>query len=253
MIKISGVIITYNEEKNIERCLKSLVDVCDEVIVLDSFSTDKTEEICKQFNVKFFQHKFDGHIQQKNRVISYSENDFILSLDADEVLSDKLKSEILKVKENQQFDAYYFNRLNYYCNKKIKHGGWYPDKKIRLWNKNAGKWGGINPHDTVILNEYTKKKYLAGDLLHYSFNSIEQHLNQINKFSSIKAEVSYRNNKKTNLFKILFKPTIKFLIQFIFKLGFLDGFYGFVICKNSAYAEFLKQIKIKEKILKNDK
>lgn len=244
MIKISGVIITFNEEKNIERCLSSIIGIVDEIIVLDSFSTDKTEEICEKFNVKFFQHKFSGHIQQKNRAVSYSENDFVLSLDADEELSEDLKKSILEVKENAEFDAYYFNRLNFFCNKKIKHGGWYPDKKIRLWNKNFGKWGGINPHDNVILQEKASKKHVKGELLHYSFNSIEEHVNQINKFSSIKAISAYNRNKKTNFVTIIFKPAIKFFIQYFLKFGFLDGFYGFVICKNSAHSEFLKQIKL---------
>ncbi|NPA43922.1 MAG: glycosyltransferase family 2 protein [Chlorobi bacterium] len=244
MIKLSVVIITFNEEKNIDKCLLSVKDIADEIIVLDSFSTDKTEEICKSHNVKFFQHKFDGHIQQKNRVVTYAKNEFVLSLDADELLSDKLKKSISEIKETLKFDAYYFNRLNFYCGKEIRHSAWYPDKKIRLWNKNKAKWGGVNPHDTVILQEGAKMQYLKGDLLHYSFTSIEQHINQINKFSSIKAEAAFASGKKTNFLKIIFKPSIKFFIQYFIKLGFLDGFYGLVICKNSAHAEFLKQVKL---------
>ncbi len=246
MEKISAVIITFNEEKNIEQCLKSLSGIADEIIVLDSFSTDKTKEICKKFNVIFKQHAFDGHIQQKNRVIEAAQYNYVLSLDADEVLSKELKKSILEVKQSLSFDSYYFNRLNYFCGKAIKHSGWYPDKKTRLWNKNKAKWGGINPHDMVILEKNASEKYLKGNLLHYTFNSIEEHLNQINKFSTIKATVAFNNKKKTNILKILFKPTVKFFIQYIIKGGILDGFLGFVICRNSAYAEFLKQIKIKQ-------
>ena len=167
--KLSVVIITFNEEQNIERCLQSIVNIADEIIVLDSFSTDKTEEICKKFNVKFHQHKFDGHIQQKNRALGLAENDYVLSLDADEVPNEILLSEIMRIKANLSSDAYYFNRLTNYCGKWIKHCGWYPDQKLRIWNKNKGEWGGVNPHDKVIMQENTSLEYLKGDLLHYSY------------------------------------------------------------------------------------
>ena len=140
IMKLSVVIITYNEEKNIERCLNSVKEVADEIIVLDSFSTDKTEEICKRHAVKFFQHEFNGFSSQKNRASGLAENDYILSLDADEVLSERLKRSILKVKENALFDGYFFNRLNIYCGKPIKFTTWYPDRKLRLWNRKKGEW-----------------------------------------------------------------------------------------------------------------
>jgi glycosyltransferase involved in cell wall biosynthesis len=252
MDKISATIITYNEEKNIERCITSLKEVVDEIIVLDSFSTDKTEEICKKYNVRFIQHKFDGHIEQKNRAVNLAENNYILSLDADEVISEKLKNSILKIKNNLEFDSYYFNRLNFFCGKPIKHGTWYPDKKTRLWNKNKGKWGGTNPHDNVILEKNATKQYLTGDLLHYSFLSINQHITQINKFSSIKAEMAFKTGKQTSLLKIIFKPQFKFVIGYFFRLGFFDGFYGLIIAVNSAHSEFLKQVKLKELHKNND-
>lgn len=252
MNKISAVIITYNEEKNIERCLISLQDVVEEIVVVDSFSIDKTEEICKKHNVRFIQHAFDGHIEQKNRAMNLAKNDYVLSLDADEVISEKLKKSILKIKNNLEFDAYYFNRLNFFCGKAIKHGTWYPDKKTRLWNKNKGKWGGTNPHDTVILEKNTTQQYLTGDLLHYSFTSINQHIAQINKFSTIKAKIAFKAGKKSSIFKIIFRPYIKFIIAYCIRLGILDGFYGLVIAGNSAHSEFLKQVKLKELYKKND-
>ncbi|MBN2890744.1 MAG: glycosyltransferase family 2 protein [Bacteroidales bacterium] len=246
MNKISAIIISYNEEKNIERCLESIIDVADEIIVLDSFSTDKTEEICRKHNVRFEQHIFDGHIEQKNRVMNMASNDYVLSLDADEFLSNELKNSILKAKENLSFDAYSFNRLNFFCGKEIKHGGWYPDKKIRLWNKNKGKWGGKNPHDKVIFNKDAIRTHLKGDLKHFSFHSIKQHVDQINKFSSIKAENDFKAKKRGSFFKIIFKPNFKFFKIYFLKLGFLDGFYGLVIALNSAHSEFLRQVKLKE-------
>lgn len=253
MRALSTVIITYNEEKNIERCLLSVLDISDEVIVLDSFSTDATKDICNKYKVKFFQHAFDGHIEQKNRVVEMAKYNYVLSVDADEVLSGELIKSIQKVKENFNSDSYFFNRQNFFCGKKIKFSGWYPDRKIRLWNKNKAKWGGVNPHDTVILEKNTTKEYLTGDLLHYSFTSINQHINQINKFSDIKAQNDFYKNKKANLFKILFKPSFKFFKTYFIKLGFLDGFYGIVIAYNSAHSEFLRQVKLKELYLKNGK
>ncbi|MBN2662063.1 MAG: glycosyltransferase family 2 protein [Bacteroidales bacterium] len=252
MSKISAVIITFNEENNIERCVNSLNGVVDEIIVLDSFSSDKTPEICKRLNVRFKQHAFDGHIEQKNRVMNMASYDYVLSLDADEFLSDELKSSILQIKSADfTSDAYYFNRLNYYCGKAIKHGAWYPDKKIRLWNKNKGKWGGKNPHDTVILQNYSNKIFLSGDLNHYSFLSVNQHVEQINKFSLIKAQNDFHLKKKPSVFKMILKPLYKFLIAFFFKAGFLDGFYGFVVAINSSHAEFLRHAKLKE-LYKNE-
>ena len=252
MNKISAVIITYNEEKNIEKCLLSLIGIADEIIVLDSFSDDKTEEICKKHKVKFEQHIFDGHIEQKNRVMNMASNNFVLSLDADEFLSDKLKKSILQTKENFNHDAYYFNRLNFYCKKPIKHGAWYPDNKIRLWNKNIGKWGGINPHDSVILNKNSTKKHIKGNLNHYSYNSIEEHITQTNKFSTISAKALFDAGKNSNLLIIFLKTLNIFFKNFVFKLAFLDGFYGIVIGGINTFATFLKYTKLRS-FIQNEK
>jgi len=245
-MKLSVVIITFNEEKNIETCLKSAEAVADEIIVLDSFSTDKTEEICKKFKLRFEQSKFAGYVEQKNAVAALASGDFILSLDADEVLSEKLTSEILQIKQHSQFDAYSFNRLTHFCGTPIRHCGWYPDTKIRIWRRGKGHWGGQNPHDTMILDKDATLKHLSGDLLHYSFHSIEQHLAQINKFSSIKAEIDFKKGKKSNAVKLLVHPAFKFVRCYMLKLGFLDGFYGYVVCKNSAHSTFLKYAKLLE-------
>ncbi|MBN2682017.1 MAG: glycosyltransferase family 2 protein [Bacteroidales bacterium] len=246
MIKLSVVIITYNEEKNIERCLQSVKKIADEIVVLDSFSNDKTEEICSKYNVKFIKNKFEGHIEQKNLAITYAENPYILSLDADEAISEELEKSILEVKSNWDADGYYFNRLTNYCGKWIRHCGWYPDKKLRLWDSRKGCWTGENPHDRYELNAGSEKKYLKGDLYHYSYYSIEDHINQVNKFTKIGAETAVKKGKKASLFKIFFNPLWKFKVDYFFRLGFLDGYYGFVICIISSHATFLKYIKIRE-------
>jgi glycosyltransferase involved in cell wall biosynthesis len=239
MIKISATVITFNEEKNIERCLFSLQDIADEIIVVDSFSIDKTKEICNKFNLIYIENKFDGYVEQKNFALNKTSNEYVLSLDADEVISDELKSEILKIKENCLYDAYSFNRLNNYCGKWIRHCDWYPDRKLRLWNKSKGSWKGINPHDHLEIDKNTTKFHINKNILHYTFTSINQHVNQINNFSEIKAKTLFGNGIKTSILKIIFSPIFKFLKSYVFKLGFLDGFYGLVICINSAHAKFL--------------
>ena len=138
MVSLSAVIITYNEEKNIERCLLSLKGVVDEIVVVDSFSQDRTEAICAQYGVKFIQHAFEGHIQQKNWAITQASSPYVLSLDADEALSDELRQSILEAKNNWTAQGYFFNRLNNYCGQWIRHSGWYPDRKLRLWDARLG-------------------------------------------------------------------------------------------------------------------
>lgn len=243
-MKISGVIITYNEEKNIERCIRSLLPVTDEIVVLDSYSNDRTEEICKMLNVQFSQHKFDGHIEQKNRAVKLAKNDFVLSLDADEELSEKLQKSISENIEIGNYDAFYFNRLNIYCGKKIKTTTWYPDKKIRLWNKKIGQWSGMNPHDTVVLKENSKLKYLKGDLLHYSYHSISEHITQTNKFTDISAETMARNGKRSSIFKIIYKTGFACIKEYFFKYAILGGMYGFIIAFINVFSVFLKYSKL---------
>lgn len=246
MIKLSVTIITLNEEKNIARCLEAAQKVADEIVVLDSYSTDGTEAICKQFGVNFFSHPFENYVTQKNQVAEFASNDYILSLDADEVLSDKLIAEIQKIKENPAADAYILNRLNNFCGTWIKHAGWYPDKKLRLYNKTKGRWTGIKIHEKIEMDAGCTIKTLEGDLLHYTFHSVAQHMDTINKFSTITAQERLEKGKRTNYLRILFKPFFKFISMYFIKLGFLDGFYGLIVCINSAHASFLKEIKLKE-------
>lgn len=245
MPKISAVIITYNEEKNIGKCLESIKDIADEIVVVDSYSTDATEEIVKSFGAKFIQHSFEGHIEQKNWANTKAKYPHILSLDADEIPSERLKESILRVKENWVYDGYYFNRLTNYCGKWIRHTSWYPARKLRLWDSGKGKWGGINPHDKFVMNKGCSSKFLKGDLLHYSYYNINEHLQQINKFSSIIAKAYFDNNQKVNYFHIVLSPAWRLIRDYILKLGFLDGFYGLVICVNAAHETFLKYVKLK--------
>lgn len=246
MNTISAVIITLNEEKNIERCLESLKEIADEIIVVDSFSTDKTKEICTNYEVKFAERKWEGYSNTKNYANSLAQSDYILSLDADESLSPELELSLVNFKNCEEPKTVYrFNRLTNYCGRWIKHGGWYPDKVTRLWKNKAATWKGeIHEH----LSLYSDAIYgeLKGDLYHYSFHTINQHIEQINKFTEIAAAKDFKRGRRTNLMKILVFPKWKFLRDYIIKLGFLDGYYGYLVCKNSAYASFLKYIKLRE-------
>ena len=242
---LSAVIITYNEEKNIERCLESIKDIVAEIVVLDSFSTDKTEEICKSYNVRFEQHVFDDFVNQKNRADQLAQNDYILSLDADEVLSPELRDSIVKVLGNNPDVGYTMNRLTNYCGKWIKTCGWYPDKKLRLYLKDKAKWTGTKIHEKIAITD-GDIQHLGGDLLHYSYHSIADHLNQINKFTRLAAEQRKLKGKNVSILKILFHPFFTFIKKYFIKKGITDGYYGFVISVLSAYGSFLKDIQLRQ-------
>lgn len=247
MPQLSVVIITFNEEKNIARCLNSVKDIADEIVVLDSFSKDKTKEICLAHGVKFFEQAFDGHIQQKNRAITYASYPHVLSLDADEALDETLVQSIKEVKSNWKYDGYYMNRLTNYCGHWVRHCNWYPDKKLRLWDSRKGAWTGINPHDKYELFDGDKNtSHLKGDILHYSYYSVEDHYKQVEYFTNIASKAYIEAGKGAPIYKLFLNPVAKFIDHYILHLGFLDGKAGFLISKISAYATYLKYKKIRD-------
>ena len=246
MIKISGLVITFNEERNIKRCLESLQKVCDEIIVIDSGSIDKTQEICHELGAKVIVNPFQGHIEQKNFAVSNANFDYVLSLDADEELDELLISQIQSLKSNVHFDGVMFNRLTRYVDQWIFHCDWYPDTKLRLWKKTMGKWGGVNPHDIIEMTPESKIIKIKGDLKHYSYNSISEHVIQTNKFTTIAAKAAYNNGVRSSIFKIFTRPILKFLKDYFLRKGFLDGKYGFIICFINSLSALLKYAKIKD-------
>jgi len=243
MPKLSIVIITFNEERNIGRCLESVKDVADEIVVVDSLSTDRTRVICESYSVKFIEHVFEGHIKQKNFAISQATYPHQLSLDADEALSGELVEEIKKVKKSWLNDGYRMNRLSNYCGKWIKHSGWYPDTKLRLYDSRKGKWKGMDPHDKFELDKGTDIGKLKGDILHFTYYTLEEHILQANKFSTIAANELVSKGKRIYFFRVILNPIAKFIRNYFLHLGFLDGFYGFLICQITANETFLKYIK----------
>ena len=237
---LSAVIITFNEERNISRCLNSLLGFVDDIVVVDSFSTDQTIKICQEKGVRVIQNSFEGHIQQKNFAMHQAKNDWILSLDADEALTDELKNSILQVMEQPTKKGYSFNRLTNYCGKWVRHCGWYPDTKTRLVNRNYAKWGGVNPHDKLELNGSNDIGFLSGDLLHYSYYTKEDHYKQIAYFGQIAANELIKKGVRISFFMFYLKVIVQFFKSYFIKLGILDGITGIKISLRSAYATYWK-------------
>ncbi len=244
MTPLSVVVITFNEAKNIVRCLNSVMAVADDVVVVDSFSTDGTQSLAQKLGARVIEHKFEGHIQQKNYAISQAKYPHVLSLDADEALDKILEEAILKVKENWQADGYILQRLTNYCGTWIKHGNWYPDLKLRLWDSRKGAWGGQNPHDEYQMKKGSRIDQLPGHLLHYSFYTFQEHLAQIKRFTDISSQAAFESGKRSNYLKIVLSPALKFFKGYVLKLGFLDGKAGWMIARWSAYATYLKYSKL---------
>lgn len=242
---LSVVLITFNEGHHIAQCLKAAQAVSDEIVVIDSGSTDNTVDVCMAFGARVITNPWCGYSEQKNFGNAQASFDWILSLDADEVLNEVLIQSILKWKDHPQ--AASFKRMTNYCGTFIKHGGWYPDVKVRLFNKRETHWEGTI-HE--VLRGLSKENtfLLEGDCLHYSYYSVDQHYAQAEKFTSIQAEDLFQNGKKSPWFKRVFSPISKFIVDYFFRLGFLDGKAGFTVARISAYATFLKYKKLHEHI-----
>lgn len=228
------------------RCINSVKPVADEVLVLDSFSTDDTCSLVTSSGARLEQHPFDGHIQQKNRAWKMADHDWVLSLDADEALDEALCNSIKDTlsQENIEESGFSMNRLTNYCGNWVRHSGWYPDTKIRLFKKGQGAWGGVNPHDRFELHEGKKAGHLKGDILHYSYYTREDHLRQIEYFSKIAADELFNRGKKVGLPLIIAKVVLQYIKTLVLKLGFLDGKTGLTIARLSAYATWKKYTKL---------
>ncbi|MDR3133659.1 MAG: glycosyltransferase family 2 protein [Prevotellaceae bacterium] len=240
MQKISAVIITFNEERNIRRCLQSLEGIADEVVVVDSFSTDATEEVCRQYKVRYFEHAFESYVKQKNWALNKAAYDIVLSLDADEALSEKLRQTILNIKNNRRADGYFFTRTTFLGNRPVKHGSWYPDYKLRLFDKRRGQFGGINPHDRVIMHTGAKVKRAPGAILHYSFATLDEFYCQSGRFAALSAQSMFEQGKTINWGMLLLKTGWAFVRSYFIKAGFLDGKAGFTISRVIASSTYKK-------------
>ena len=245
MTGLSAVIITFNEEKNIGNCIDAIKEVADEIIVVDSWSTDSTPAICAQKGVRFFQTDWKGYAETKNYANSLATFPLTLSIDADEILTKDLKASILLVKQNPLHDYYQLNRRTNYCGHWMMHL-WYPDAKIRLFFKDKAFWSGSYVHEELKIEPHHTIGHLEGDLLHYTCNTISQHLVTTHKYSTLKATQAYSEGKHSSLYKIIFGPFNKFISEYILKKGFLDGYYGFIACVISGLGTFIQYVKLRE-------
>ncbi len=246
MSGLSAVIITFNEEKYIEQCIKSVAKVADEIVVVDSFSTDKTPEICKRNGVRYIEHPFYGYRDQKEFAIAQASFDHVLSLDADEALSPELEKSISAVKRDFRYDGYTFNRLNNFCGRWMYHTNLFPERKIRLFNRKRAHWGGYNIHETVIPDNPKSVYYLKGNLLHWLCDSYEENVGKMNNYTTLLANEYFNQGIKVNAKKLLFNPLWRFFHSYIIKGGFIDGFDGFVVSQLLATTCFLKYIKLRK-------
>jgi glycosyltransferase involved in cell wall biosynthesis len=238
MTELSVVIITFNEAKNIRRAIESALRITDDVVIWDSFSTDQTPNICAEYPVRFFQNNWEGYSISKNKANAQAKYDWILSLDADEAFDEKLERSILQWKQSAPVPAS-FKRLTNYCGSWIRHCGWYPDIKYRLFNRTTTKWEGLI-HESLIDNSNRQVHLLEGDCLHYSYYTPEDHYKQALKFVTIMAQEKVDQGKRTSFLMRYFSAGFKFFQMYILKGGILDGSAGYWVCRRSAWAAFMK-------------
>jgi glycosyltransferase involved in cell wall biosynthesis len=244
MQKITGIIICKNEEDSIEECLKS-ISWCDEIVVVDSGSTDKTIEIAKKYTDKIFFNEWKGFSEQRKFALTKVSNEWVFVLDADERCTDELASEIKTVLSFTDFKSkgFYIPRKSFFLNKWVKHCGWYPDYKLRLFDKNFVKISDRLVHEGYEVNAETNK--LKNDILHYTVNSISEFTEKINHYSSLSA-LEKANKKKITFLYLFFIPSFEFAKKFIFQAGFLDGITGLMVSYFHMITKLLTYMKMRE-------
>ena len=244
-VKLSVGIITFNEERIIAKTLESVKEIADEIIIVDSYSTDKTAEIAKNYGARVFFEEWKGFGPQKNSVIEKCNGEWILLIDADEELSSELKEKILKIicKENRA-NVYRINRSSICFGKRIKYGGWSNQYAVRLWKK-----GFVKINDNFVHEEYLTKEKIENIkeyINHYSYLNLEDYLNKFNRYTTLGAEEYYKRDRKSNIFDIIVNPFLKFIKMYILRLGFLDGVEGLLLALLSANYTMVKYYKLLE-------
>ena len=245
-IPISACIITYNEEGNIRKCLES-VKLADELVVVDSYSTDNTVAIAKEYTQHVIQTSWPGHVAQKNNTLKYATHEWVLSLDADERISPELREEIEAElgKNTLSWDGFYMPRRTFYLQRWILHGGWQPDLGLRLFKKSKGRWGGQDPHDRVILDGKTKR--LKNPIYHYNYRDLSHQIMTIDSYSRISSAELLKEGRKFRYLDLLLRPPFRFLRDYFLKQGFRDGWPGLIIAVNTSFYVFTKYAKLWER------
>ena len=244
-MKISAVVITFNEEANIEAALESVAGIASEIIVVDSHSTDRTVKLARKYTDRIFERKWTSYADQKNFADAQASHPWILSLDADERLSLKLRDELLALlTEDPDWAGFSIPRQVFYLGRWIKHSGWYPDRRIRLFRKDRAHWQGEYVHEKLVIAGPPGS--LAGPIHHFTYRNISEHLARIDRFSSLGAQKLYAAKKKCRWHHLLILPSARFVKSYLLKLGFLDGFAGLVISVLNGYAIFARYAKLRE-------
>lgn len=242
-MKVSALIPTYNEEKNIRDCLESL-QWAEEIIVVDSYSEDSTREIAREFTDRVYQHEYVNSATQKNWALDNLEfsNRWVLIVDADERCTDELRTSIESKSENPGYDGYWIYRENHFLGKKIKHCGWNKDKVLRLFKKEKGRYKDKEVH--AQLNLSGKENSLEGKLKHFTYRDFESYFEKFNRYSTWGARQLYKDGKKGSVFKIITRPVCRFLRTYFLFLGFLDGVHGLILSSLAGMSVFAKYVKL---------
>jgi glycosyltransferase involved in cell wall biosynthesis len=240
-MKISATIITFNEERNIARVIESL-RCCDEILVLDSGSNDRTVEIARKLGARVEEASWHGYAAQKNIAAELATNDWVLSLDADESLSEALEAEIWHIKKaGPEYDGYTMPRLAQYLGRWILHSGWYPDRKVRLFNRRKAKWVGDFVHESVTVEGSVG--HLESNLLHFTCNSLSEHFRTMDRYTTLAAQEIAARGRNVSLARLLFDPPYAFFKSYVLKRGYLDGVEGLAIAYMAAFYNFAKYTK----------
>ena len=243
---LSVVIITKNEAHIIGNTLQSLQGVSDNIIIVDSGSTDETISICRKYNAHVIETNWAGYGITKNKGIDAATNDWILSLDADEAIDEKLKTVFLQLDLSNENNVYELKFKNFFCKKWIRFGEWSGDKHIRLFNRNKVRWDEAPVHENLLLPGNKKVIQLKGNVLHYTVNNIDEYMTKTIHYAKLNAQKYFLQGKKPGFFKLYVGPMFNFLKHYIFELGFLDGFEGYLIAKTTAWYSFIKYSYLRE-------
>jgi glycosyltransferase involved in cell wall biosynthesis len=251
MIKISGVIITHNVANKIENTLKSL-DFCDEIVVCDSYSTDDTIEVCNKYNCRIIKKEFTGFGPYKRFAVEQAKNNWILSIDSDEIISQKLKEEIVNLFKSDRINAngFYIPRSLVFLGKRLRFSGESRKNQLRLFNKNYGNFSDDIVHEKVIISG--KTSVLKNVMLHYTYEDINDYFEKFNKYTKDAAYLLFKNKKKANIFKIIMRFPLTFIKIYLLKLGILDGYQGFLWALFSSLYPVVKYAKLKELLDKEE-
>jgi glycosyltransferase involved in cell wall biosynthesis len=244
-ISLSVTVITLNEEKNVGRCLDSVLPLADEIVVVDSGSEDRTREICEAKGARVIDQPFLGYAEQKNFATEQTTHRHLLSLDADECLSPELAALIAGVKQDWTADGYTMNCYENYYGSWVRQSALFPRKKLRLWDREKGSWKGAWVHEKVTMQPGCVVRHLDARLLHYAYDSTGSHARQAERFSTLGARALNDKGVRGNMARVVFNPTFRFLRDYIARGGFIDGFQGLTICAIDAYMTFLKYAKLR--------